>query len=51
MRDKTLVQAGNSGDPHDFAEVKEVIENSLNRSLASHTRNCQGEALLRRSTT
>lgn len=35
-RDQTLVTAGRSGDPKDFAEAREVIEHSLNRSLEKH---------------
>lgn len=37
-RDKILVEAGNSGDPKDFAEARDIIEHSLNRSLAQHSK-------------
>ncbi|BGP37678.1 hypothetical protein JCM10450v2_001602 [Rhodotorula kratochvilovae] len=37
-RDKVLVEAGNSGDPKDFAEARDIIEHSLNRSLAQHAK-------------
>ncbi|GAA5868883.1 hypothetical protein JCM8547_002855 [Rhodosporidiobolus lusitaniae] len=37
-RDKILVEAGNSGDPKDFAEARDIIEHSLNRSLAQHAK-------------
>ncbi|GAA6006325.1 hypothetical protein JCM11491_004914 [Sporobolomyces phaffii] len=38
VRDKTLVEAGNSGDPKDFAEARDIIEHSLNRSLSAHSK-------------
>ncbi|GAA6016931.1 hypothetical protein JCM10207_007851 [Rhodosporidiobolus poonsookiae] len=37
-RDKILVEAGNSGDPKDFTEARDIIEHSLNRSLAQHAK-------------
>ncbi|KAI5481535.1 regulator of G protein signaling superfamily protein [Pseudohyphozyma bogoriensis] len=43
-RAKTLVEAGNSGNPADFAEARDVIEHSLNRSLAQHTKTCVANA-------
>ncbi|KAL8290488.1 hypothetical protein RQP46_002746 [Phenoliferia psychrophenolica] len=35
-RGRTLVAAGNSGDPADFAEAKTIVEASLGHSLARH---------------
>ncbi|GAA5896602.1 hypothetical protein JCM6882_005738 [Rhodosporidiobolus microsporus] len=37
-RDKILVEAGNSGNPKDFAEARDIIEHSLNVSLAKHAK-------------
>ncbi|GAA5821183.1 hypothetical protein JCM3770_002270 [Rhodotorula araucariae] len=37
-RDKTLVEAGNSGDPKDFADARDIVEHSLSRSLAQHAK-------------
>ncbi|GAA5844282.1 hypothetical protein JCM11251_003751 [Rhodosporidiobolus azoricus] len=37
-RDKILVEAGNSGNPKDFAEARDIIEHSLNQSLAKHAK-------------
>ncbi|BGP22563.1 proteophosphoglycan ppg4 [Rhodotorula toruloides] len=47
-RDRILVEAGNSGDPKDFAEARDIIEHSLNRSLAAHTKTCVANAGPRR---
>jgi len=47
-RDKTLVEAGNSGSPDDFATAREIVEHSLNRSLAVHARNSVANAGPRR---
>ncbi|KAK4048760.1 hypothetical protein OIV83_004526 [Microbotryomycetes sp. JL201] len=47
-RDKTLVEAGASGKPQDFAEARDVIEHSLNRSLQQHSRTCIANAGPRR---
>ncbi|GAA5904864.1 uncharacterized protein JCM6883_004891 [Sporobolomyces salmoneus] len=38
VRDKTLVDAGNSGSPKDFAEARDIIEHSLNQSLSKHAK-------------
>lgn len=35
-RAKTLVEAGNSGNPADFDEAKAIVEASLVHSLARH---------------
>ena len=48
VRDKTLVEAGNSGNPADFAEARDIIEHSLNRSLATHSKACTANAGPRR---
>ncbi|BGP13599.1 hypothetical protein JCM10213_007775 [Rhodosporidiobolus nylandii] len=37
-RDRILIEAGNSGDPRDLAEARDIIEHSLNRSLAQHAK-------------
>ena len=50
VRDKALVEAGNSGDPKDFAEARDIIEHSLNRSLAAHARGSVANAGPRRLT-
>lgn len=47
-RDKVLVEAGNSGNPADFAEARDIIEHSLNRSLATHAKSCTANAGPRR---
>lgn len=47
-RDKILVEAGQSGDPKDFAEARDIIEHSLNRSLAQHSKTCTANAGPRR---
>ncbi|CEQ39734.1 SPOSA6832_01285 [Sporobolomyces salmonicolor] len=47
-RDKTLVEAGNSGNPKDFAEARDIIEHSLNRSLVAHSRSVVANAGPRR---
>ncbi|GAA6026761.1 hypothetical protein JCM8097_005842 [Rhodosporidiobolus ruineniae] len=47
-RDKILVEAGNSGDPKDFAEARDIIEHSLNRSLAQHAKTSVANAGPRR---
>lgn len=48
VRDKTLVEAGNSGNPKDFAEARDIIEHSLNRSLSAHARSSVANAGPRR---
>jgi hypothetical protein len=48
VRDKTLVDAGNSGDPKDFAEARDIIEHSLNRSLTAHSKSSVANAGPRR---
>ncbi|GAA5931801.1 uncharacterized protein JCM15063_001571 [Sporobolomyces koalae] len=50
VRDKILVEAGNSGDPKDFAEARDIIEHSLNRSLAAHSKASVANAGPRRLT-
>ncbi|KAM0754049.1 Proteophosphoglycan ppg4 [Meredithblackwellia eburnea MCA 4105] len=47
-RAKTLVEAGNSGNPADFEEAKAVVEDSLTHSLAVHCRNSIANAGPRR---
>ncbi|TNY20734.1 Proteophosphoglycan ppg4 [Rhodotorula diobovata] len=47
-RDKTLVEAGSSGDPRDFSEARDIVEHSLNRSLAQHAKSCVANAGPRR---
>ncbi|GAA5890870.1 hypothetical protein JCM8208_003079 [Rhodotorula glutinis] len=49
-RDKILVEAGTSGDPRDFAEARDIVEHSLNRSLAQHAKSCVANAGPRRLT-
>ena len=49
-RDKVLVEAGTSGDPRDFAEARDIVEHSLNRSLAQHAKSCVANAGPRRLT-
>lgn len=48
VRDKALVDAGNSGDPRDLAEARDIIEHSLNRSLAAHAKSSVANAGPRR---
>lgn len=48
VRDKTLVDAGNSGNPRDFAEARDIVEHSLNRSLSAHSRSSVANAGPRR---
>ncbi|KAK4052995.1 hypothetical protein OIO90_004119 [Microbotryomycetes sp. JL221] len=47
-RDKTLVEAGQTGRPEDFSEARDVIEHSLNRSLQQHSKTCIANAGPRR---
>lgn len=47
-RDRSLVDAGNSGDPKDFIEARDIVEHSLNRSLAAYTKTCVANAGPRR---
>ncbi|GAA6062472.1 hypothetical protein JCM10212_000007 [Sporobolomyces blumeae] len=49
-RDKVLVEAGNSGDPKEFAEARDIVEHSLNRSLAAHAKASTANAGPRRLT-
>lgn len=47
-RDQTLVEAGQSGDPRDFAAARDAIEHSLNRSLEKHAKSSVANAGPRR---
>ncbi|GAA5978609.1 hypothetical protein JCM10908_004421 [Rhodotorula pacifica] len=47
-RDKVLVEAGASGDPKDFAAAREIVEQSLARSLSAHARSSVANAGPRR---
>lgn len=47
-RDKTLAEAGSSGDPKDFAAAREIVEQSLARSLNKHARSSIANAGPRR---
>lgn len=47
-RDKVLVEAGTTGDPKDFAPAREIVEQSLARSLSAHARSSVANAGPRR---
>ncbi|GAA5879877.1 hypothetical protein JCM3774_002267 [Rhodotorula dairenensis] len=47
-RDKVLVEAGSSGDPQDFAPARDIVEQSLARSLSAHARSSVANAGPRR---
>lgn len=47
-RDKVLVEAGSSGDPKDFAPAREIVEQSLARSLSTYARSSVANAGPRR---
>ncbi|KWU44986.1 hypothetical protein RHOSPDRAFT_29009 [Rhodotorula sp. JG-1b] len=47
-RDKVLVEAGSSGDPKNFAPAREIVEQSLARSLSTYARSSVANAGPRR---
>ncbi|GAA5967386.1 hypothetical protein JCM8115_006124 [Rhodotorula mucilaginosa] len=47
-RDKVLVEAGTTGDPKDFAPAREIVEQSLARSLSAYARSSVANAGPRR---
>lgn len=47
-RDKVLVEAGSSGDPEDFGSARDIVEQSLARSLSVYARSSVANAGPRR---
>lgn len=43
-RDKTLIDAAQSGSPRDFREARDVVEMSLQRSLTAHKKAAMSNA-------